>query len=119
MISRFLFGWLLGAGLVYLVAGGLDESLNYSLLSGWWCSVALLRGVKATRAEWLQAAAVALLASMCNLVFNLEVRQLNGSSLFLLFAAAFLVVSPLFAAFLLDSLLRVFSSLRVRKSSVE
>lgn len=119
MILRYLFGWMLGAGLVYLAASGLEARLNYALLSGWWCAVALSRGCKATRTEWLLAAAVALVAAVCNLIFNLEARELNGSSLFLFLSGAFFVISPLLAASLLDSLLRVLSSSRGRQLGAE
>mgnify|MGYP001172346918 CR=1 FL=1 len=110
MIFRFLLGWLLGAGLVYLVAAGLDARVNYALLSGWWCAVTLTRGVKGTRMGWLIAVTAALVVSAYNLIVNLEARELNGSSLFLFMAGAIFVISPLVAALVLDLLLRVFSS---------
>lgn len=107
MIFRFMLGWLLGVGLVYLVAAGLDARVNYALLSGWWCAVALTRGVSGTRREWLMAVAAALVVSAYNLIANLEARELNGSSLFLFVAGAIFVISPLVAALVLDLLLRV------------
>lgn len=109
MFLRFAFGWFFGYVLILFLTKGLDASANYALLSGWWCSTALVRGTKGSKWEWIAAVVVAFCLSACNLVFGLKTNLLNESNFFRLITGAILAASPISAALFLDFLSRAFA----------